>query len=68
MILIFQIEIPVAKVVNISREKTAFFIPNAIGIRTQADKVWQTNLIHIIVMKSEICKVLDIVCSMYLGP
>lgn len=32
------IEIPVSKVVNISREKTAFFIPNAIGIKTNEEK------------------------------
>ncbi len=34
----FQIEIPVARVLNLTREKTAFIIPNAIGIRTPDDK------------------------------
>lgn len=28
------------KVVNISREKTALIIPNAIGIQTAEEKVW----------------------------
>jgi hypothetical protein len=32
------IRIPVSKVLNITREKTAFIIPNAIGIRTPEDK------------------------------
>lgn len=32
------IEIHVTKVVNVTREKTAFIIPNAIGIRTAEDK------------------------------
>ena len=35
---LLQIEIPVANVINITREKTAFIIPNAIGIRTAEEK------------------------------
>lgn len=35
----FQIQINVKNVLNISREKTAIIIPNAIGILTPQDKV-----------------------------
>ena len=34
-----QIEIAVADVLNITRQKTVFIIPNAIGIVTADDKV-----------------------------
>ena len=36
---LLQIKIPVAQVLNITREKTAIFIPNAIGVVTSEDKV-----------------------------
>ena len=35
----FQVQIPVSEVLNITRERTALFIPNAIGVLTKQDKV-----------------------------
>jgi hypothetical protein len=39
--LVLQLVIPVSTVLNLTRERTAFIIPNAIGIVTREDKVWE---------------------------
>jgi len=36
---VLQMEIPISDVINVTREKTAYIIPNAIGIVTLHDKV-----------------------------
>jgi len=38
-----QIAIPLSEVTDITREKTAIFIPNAVGIRTHKHKVTAIN-------------------------
>ena len=39
IVLTFQLEIPMSRVISITREKTALIIPNAIGFQTAGKKV-----------------------------